>query len=125
MKLIIAGSRDVELEEHQISKLLEILMPGIVSSITEVVSGGCKGIDQCGEKFAKICGFPIKQFLPDWSMGLSAGPVRNKKMAQYGDMLFLIHHNSKGSINMKKEMLALNKPVLEICYFEAKTKEIE
>lgn len=59
--------------------------------------------------------FPIKKFYPDWGKhGKAAGPIRNKQMAEYADALLLIWDGeSKGSKNMKEEMLKLNKPVYE------------
>lgn len=46
-----------------------------------ILSGGCKGADLLGERFAKEKGYPIRRYLPDWKQyGKAAGPIRNKQM---------------------------------------------
>lgn len=113
MKLIIAGSRDLQVPVEFIDGcLFTFKFP------TELVSGCAKGIDECGLNWAKTQNsgnFPIKKFYPDWGThGKKAGPIRNKQMAEYADELLLIWDGeSKGSKNMKEEMLKLNKPVYE------------
>ncbi len=111
MKLIIAGGRNIRATSSQIEALIRSLN---ISEISEVVSGGAKGIDSYGEDFAKSNNIPIKQFLPNWDLGLKAGPLRNRDMALYGDALLLIWDGkSKGSASMKREMQKLGKPIYE------------
>ena len=104
MKIIIAGSRDFndyeklcEVCDYMLSKQSEI----------EIVSGAARGADLLGEKYAKEKGYSIKQFKPDWSIGKSAGFLRNKEMAEYADALIAFWDNkSKGTkhmINLAKE----------------------
>ena len=114
MKVIIAGSRNISVTTSEISQYLG----DVLSSVTEVVSGGATGIDTSGENFAREFKLPITRFLPDWDThGRAAGPLRNKKMAQYGDVLLLIWDgSSKGSKSMKSEMKKLNKPIVEVIY---------
>ena len=85
-------------------------------TIDEIVSGGCAGADEYGESFAEIYGFPVKIFNPNWKAhGKAAGPIRNKLMAEYGDMLVLFWDGkSKGSGNMLKTMQSLNKKCIEV-----------
>lgn len=128
MKLIIAGSRDLDINYGIIDSLIRAefkLDP------TEIVSGEAKGVDQAGINWWKnitnreygVCfdlnhQFQMKLsiFKPDWDKhGKAAGPIRNKQMAEYADELLLIWDGkSKGSKNMKEEMLKLNKPVYEV-----------
>lgn len=112
MKVIIAGTRSISVMPSDIESYLSEHL----NSITEIVSGGAKGVDSSGEEFAKSKGIKIVRFLPDWnSYGKSAGPIRNRSMAKYGDLLLLIWDgSSKGSANMKAEMKKLGKPVIEI-----------
>lgn len=112
MRVIIAGSRNMFVEETfilELSTIYNILYD-------EVVSGTCLGIDRCGENFANKYHISLKKFPADWlNLGKSAGPIRNAEMAKYADALLLIWDGqSKGSANMKKEMLKLNKPVYEV-----------
>ena len=116
MKLIIAGSRSYETDEpaNFIRMTLNLLLDS--ASETEIVSGGCAGIDKMGEAYAKWFNVPIKEFPADWEKhGRSAGPIRNREMAEYADVLVLIWNGkSKGSGGMKKEMEKLNKPIYEV-----------
>ena len=65
-------------------------LKSIVDNISEVVSGGASGADHGGEVFAKSNDIPIKVFRAEWNAyGRAAGPIRNRKMAEYADMLVL------------------------------------
>ena len=112
MKVIIAGSRDIAREQ-----VLDIL-DGMdnIECISEVVSGGADGVDSAGEDWAENRPDPIKvvQFLPEWNKyGRAAGPIRNKQMAEYADMLIAIWNgSSRGTKNMIEQMEKLGKPVI-------------
>lgn len=96
MRTIIAGSRtitDYGVLLHAISE-----MPW---KITHVISGGAKGVDLMGERWAKENGIPFQVFKPDWSQGRGAGYARNAIMAQYAEAaLILWNGTSKGTGNM-------------------------
>ena len=112
MKLIIAGSRTLNPSVKDIGEQVSKFNIGI----TEVVSGGADGVDSCGEEYALAADQPLKIFKADWNKhGKAAGPIRNKQMAEYADALLLIWDGkSKGSANMKKNMIDLGKKVYEI-----------
>lgn len=122
MKLIIAGGRDLYLNSPL---SIEAFLQSLNIWPTEIVSGGARGIDMLGEEYSANRNITLKVFHADWEEhGKAAGPIRNKQMAEYGDKLLLIWDGeSKGSANMKKEMLRLNKPVYEIVLREYKGKE--
>lgn len=86
MKLIIAGSRTIT----DYAFLLRALdLSGFKP--TEIVSGGCKGPDLLGERYAEENGLKIKRFLADWQAhGKAAGPIRNSQMATYADALIAL-----------------------------------
>jgi hypothetical protein len=77
-------------------------------NITEVVSGGARGIDTMGERWADANTIPIKRFNSHWypdgpkgGLDLGAGFKRNEEMALYADALLAIWDgNSKGTKNM-------------------------
>ena len=115
MKLIIAGSRDLELTLTQLDDILEELKVP-TEQVTEVVSGKARGIDTLGELWAECRPDPlaIKEFPADWDThGKSAGVIRNKQMAIYADAAVIImkRGGSPGSKNMKDHMHRLKKPV--------------
>jgi hypothetical protein len=81
MKLIIAGSRS--LEDYS---WMETKLDNILSNTSEpilVLSGGAKGADRLGERYAKERGFETTVMPADWEThGKKAGYLRNKQMAQ-------------------------------------------
>lgn len=111
MKVIVAGSRSITkfavvynaIDQSEIDQ----------NDITEVVSGGAKGVDQLGEFYAKEFDTPVKRFLPDWEThGKKAGILRNKEMGDYADALIAVWDGeSKGTKHMIDYMKGLNKPV--------------
>ena len=51
-----------------------------------LLSGGCRGADQLGERFAKEVGWEIEYYMPEWKKyGRAAGPLRNKCMIEKCD----------------------------------------
>lgn len=101
MKVIIAGSRNVPQDHQPIYYVADAYVKSGFSA-TEIVSGGCRGIDLAGEEFANERKIPIKRFNPDWSAhGKAAGPMRNIQMSEYGDALIALWDGvSKGTRNM-------------------------
>lgn len=90
MKIIIAGSRHLS-NERLVYNAIELA--GF--KITEVVSGGARGIDSLGEMWAVWHGIPIKQFPAQWrdkdgGYDSAAGRKRNSEMARYADGLIAI-----------------------------------
>lgn len=113
MKLIIAGTRDLLVD----SELVDVLVKyHRLVNIDEVVSGSGGFVDEAGEEWSTLfLDKEPKVFKANWAQeGIAAGPIRNSKMAEYGDALLLIWTGkSKGSTDMKNKMLSLNKPVYE------------
>ncbi len=102
MKLIIAGGRDYKLTSHNFLKLEDILS---FYWISEVVSGGATGADECGEWWAAQHNIPVKQFPADWKThGKVAGPIRNKQMAEYADAVALFP-GGRGTESMYQEAI--------------------
>ena len=97
MRVIIAGSRDITDYKQVEAAYLSSNIP-----ITEIVSGGARGVDALGEQVAKNFGIPIKVFPADWDKyGKRAGPLRNIQMAEYADGLIAIWDGkSKGTKHM-------------------------
>lgn len=106
MKVIIAGGRDFDNYEY-----LSETMSKLDFIVTEVVCGGARGADTLGETWAKNNGVPIKYFYPDWdNYGKSAGNIRNRDMADYGDYLVAFWDGkSKGTQNMITSMQRVGK----------------
>lgn len=97
MKTIIAGSRSITS-----IKTVRKAIDASNLTVTEVVSGGARGVDSLGEKWASHNHIPVKRFIADWNRhGRSAGPIRNRQMADYADALIAIWDGeSRGTKNM-------------------------
>lgn len=100
MKLVVAGSRFSSLEEADFGKLDAIHAD---FGVTELVSGGAKGVDAAAELWAARRGIPVRVFKPDWARyRRGAGPVRNRQMAAYADAAAVFPGGS-GTRNMLAE----------------------
>jgi len=113
MKVIIAGSRSITDIEEVASAIYSMLIEKRLLSIDEVVSGGAKGVDELGERWAADTGLDCKVFPANWDKhGRSAGILRNIEMADYADALIAIWDGkSKGTSHMILEMHKRNKLV--------------
>ncbi len=97
--VIIAGSRVYSNYEEAKEYILSCLEEMNNGDPITILSGGCKGADLLGERFAKENGFPVKRYLPDWKQfGRAAGPIRNKQMvAVCHKVICFWDGNSKGT----------------------------
>jgi hypothetical protein len=81
MKLIVAGGRDFC---PSIGLIDSVIRAHGRYKPTELISGGCRGVDLQAEAWARAEGVPIKRFDADWNAaGRAAGPIRNRAMAEY------------------------------------------
>jgi hypothetical protein len=101
MKVIVAGSRNVK-NYGLVENIIDTVCSQYGVVITELVSGGARGPDTLGETYAVKYDIPIKRFPADWKKyGLSAGPIRNAQMGDYGDVLIAIWDGeSRGTKHM-------------------------
>lgn len=115
MKVIIAGSRDIPSRKAQDAVQDCIARSGWRDLITEIVHGGCRGIDRAAHDVAEGL-WPIKVFPADWNLyGRAAGPIRNGQMADYADALIAIKLEgaaNRGTENMIEAMRNRDKDVL-------------
>lgn len=107
MKVIIAGTREIN-DYALVVKTIE----SSGYKITEVVSGCATGVDWLGEQWARVNNVPIKEMPAEWHRyGNSAGPHRNRAMAEYADAAIIIWDGqSRGTRNMIENMIRRKKP---------------
>lgn len=121
IRLIIAGSRGIDdfyalcagLHRMMWDRLFPL---GVYWEDVEIVSGNCpKGVDTLGERFAEENGIDLKLFPADWRKHKkAAGPLRNKQMAAYADVLFLLWDGkSRGARSMFNEARKQHLPICE------------
>jgi hypothetical protein len=104
MRTIIAGSRDIT--------DFELVFDAVEASgfkITEVVSGGARGVDRLGEYYAELHDIPCKVFKADWdTYGKAAGSIRNGEMGKYAQALIAVWDGvSRGTKHMIDTALML------------------
>lgn len=107
MRVIIAGSRTI----HRYDILLEMIEE-CGWNITTVLSGGAKGVDALGERYAEEMNIKLEVYPANWQKhGKAAGPIRNRLMAERADALIAIMDGySKGTGNMIETAAKLGLP---------------
>lgn len=118
MKIAIIGGRDFD--DYEL--MVNTLKPHI-DIITCVVSGGAKGADSLGEKWAIENNKETLIHLPDWkTYGKSAGFVRNKEIIRDADKVFAFWDGkSKGTENSIQIAKKTKKEVIIISYVKNRT----
>lgn len=122
MKLIISGTRTaiispLDLWDH----ITQALQERAEEHIDEIIHGASGNVDKAAERLASIMQIPQKRFQAKWTeFGKSAGPMRNRAMAEYlqpGDACLIVWNGtSPGTKSMKEEA---EKRGLEVFQFEA------
>lgn len=109
LRVIIAGSRDFNdynlLKREVLNMIKNDNRP---KKYVKVISGGARGADTLGERFANEMELEITRFIPDWDrLGKRAGYVRNAEMAKfaaedgnYGVLIAFWDGKSKGTKHM-------------------------
>lgn len=94
---IVAGSRDFT--DYIFLKKVLTALPW---RIEEVVSGGARGADTLGERYARENQILFTRFPAKWDLyGKRAGYLRNEEMARYSEALVVFRYPySRGSAHM-------------------------
>lgn len=92
MKVLICGSRGINPD-------IEDVVNRAGFEVTEVITGGARGVDKAAELWAKSKGIPCTVYLPDWDQfGKSAGMRRNIEMVLAADAVIAVWDmQSKGT----------------------------
>ena len=107
MRLAIIGSRSVcECD-------LEAYLP---KGVTEIVSGGARGVDQLAAIYAREHNIPLVEFFPDYAHYGKGGPLkRNQQIAEYAEeALAFWDGKSRGTAHTMDLFRRLGKPVTVI-----------
>jgi len=74
MKIAIIGSRALTVDN---------LCDFIPEGVTEIVTGGARGIDKCAEKYARENNIKLAVFLPEYDRYKKAAPIiRNNRITK-------------------------------------------
>lgn len=95
-RVMVAGSRGFD-DYDLLAATLDRLLGGRVGAV--IVSGGAKGADLLGERYAADRGLAVERHPPDWKRhGRGAGVIRNGEMVAASDMaVFFWDGASKGT----------------------------
>lgn len=102
MRVIIAGGRAYEFTYNDYA-LLDTLSTRI--PFTEVVTGGAKGADEHGKKWAIARGIKHREIIAEWGKyGRAAGPRRNLEMVWYAgpNAMLIAFPGGRGTANVTK-----------------------
>ena len=111
IRAIIAGSREVT--DYRVVEVA-VRESGWADDIAVVVSGGARGVDRLGERWADGHLRPVALFLPDYDRHERhfAPIARNREMAKSADLLIAIWDGeSRGTKNMIFEARDVGIPV--------------
>ena len=105
MKLAVIGSRNI-------TKTID-LDKYITQEVTEIVSGGAKGIDTFAKLYAIENNIKYTEFVPNYAMYKKGAPIkRNKEIAEYADCALIFWDGkSKGTKNTISCFNELNKKI--------------
>lgn len=112
-RIVIAGCRDYENYEEAETFINKCIADIKFNNTIVIVSGGAKGADKIGELYAKKHGYKTELYPANWiKFGKSAGPKRNKVMAQISDYVICFWDGkSRGTLSMIKFANLYNKPL--------------
>lgn len=112
-RIVVAGCRSFE-NYAEAKQYIDFCISGIKKQYTLVfVTGGYKGADAMGERYAKEYGYQIERYPAQWEKyGKSAGPKRNRTMAEIGDYVICFWDGkSRGTRSMIKFAVENGKPI--------------
>ena len=109
-RVLVAGSRGFG-DYDLLASTLDRVLAGKANVV--IVSGGAKGADQLGERYATERGLGVEQHLPDWKRhGRGAGMIRNGHMVDVSDhAVFFWDGESRGTADGIKKAQAKGIPV--------------
>ena len=112
-RVVIAGCRDYT-NYDEAKKYIDFCISNIRKKYEIVIVSGCaNGADALGEKYANENGLKIEKHPANWEKyGRSAGPRRNKQMAEVSDYVICFwDEKSKGTRSMIDYSIKLDKPI--------------
>ena len=112
-KIVIAGCRNYYNYDEAKAYLDDCLADINSKNDIIILSGAANGSDKLGVRYALENNFRVELFLPEWDKyGKSAGPKRNKLMAQACDYVICFWDGeSSGTRSMINYAKEYNKPL--------------
>lgn len=112
-RIAVAGCRNYN-NYQEAKAYIDFCVQRLIKQYTLIfVSGGCRGADALGERYANENGWLVEQYFADWKRyGKCAGPIRNKQMAEVSDYVICFWDGkSRGTKSMIDFTVQLGKPI--------------
>jgi len=112
IRLAIVGSRGFN-DYERLCAAVYALAEQEQISVVGVVSGGAKGVDSLGARFAHEHGLQLTEFLPEYDKyGRGAPLIRNKTIIENADYVLAVWDGvSRGTLNAIGHAQKLGKPL--------------
>lgn len=122
-KVIIAGSRGFSNYKLLKEKCNEYLREKRKEYNIIIISGGARGADTLGEKYAQDEGFSLEVFPANWNkFGKSAGFIRNEQMAEVADALIVFWDGKSHGTKHMIEIMENKKLLVRVVNYETSDK---
>ena len=122
-KVIIAGSRGFSNYKLLKEKCNEYLREKRKEYNIIIISGGARGADTLGEKYAQDEGFSLEVFPANWNkFGKSAGFIRNEQMAEIADALIAFWDGKSHGTKHMIEIMEDKKLLVRVVNYETSDK---
>ena len=122
-KVIIAGSRGFSNYKLLKEKCNEYLREKRKEYNIIIISGGARGADTFGEKYAQDEGFSLEVFPANWNkFGKSAGFIRNEQMAEVADALIAFWDGKSNGTKHMIEIMENKKLLVRVVNYETSDK---
>jgi len=107
MKVLVAGGREVTVDFFTLDEALKSYKQGRNETNFVIVTGGARGIDTIGKKWAKARGYKSRLYPADWKKyGKRAGYLRNVEMADSGlDFAIIVWDGQSSGTEMMRDLL--------------------
>lgn len=115
MKVAVIGSRGITVDN------LEDYLP---EDVTEIVTGGAKGVDTCAEEYALAHNIKLTKFLPEYSKYRKSAPLkRNIQIIEYSDLVLAFWDGSSRGTKYVIDNCNKLDTTVKIIYCEKKDEE--
>jgi len=129
MRLVIFGGRDLDLSIFAIDIWLSLCghwpaKPGEL----EVVEGEARGVDVSARRWGEHHSLTVHKYFANWQLyRAAAGPIRNAEMVKVADsgVGFISTEGSKGTANMRDQMIKAKRPLMMIEYNFIEPESVE
>lgn len=112
-RIVVAGCRDYE-NYTEAKAFIDLCIENIKAEHKLIfLSGGCRGADALGERYANENGYQLEIYPALWTQyGKAAGPMRNRQLAQDADYIICFWDGvSPGTKSMINYAHKLNRPL--------------